>query len=275
MDRTPEYHALMQEPEIDETLDSFEQRLRGHTILFVPGFLSDAMRPIYFLDQLRYFRSLRSRFDVRAELAAVDGEDSPERNATKLRDAVLDVEDGRPLILFTHSKGSLDTLHMLVGDEALWPRIASWVSVQGALLGSPVADHVSSDPILRAVADQLLELVFKGSRRALSSLRTDQSRTFVESKAESVSRLCKAIKILCYGSAISGWTALGPFRDRMLERDLRNDGLMPIEHTFLPGADLIRNLEGPDHAAVVMPGAPVFFDRPRFSRVLMGMALTR
>jgi len=275
MDRTKEYHALMAQPELDESLLGFENRLRGHTIVFVPGFLSDGMRVVYFLDQRRYFRSL-SPLDVDVKFADIDGEDAPEKNARIIHETIQHIPGARPIVLFTHSKGSLDTLHMLVTHRELWNRIAAWVSVQGALLGSPVADFIVDDPYLKGMAGVILKAVFRGSGKALECLHTGLSREFIDEHQDTVSALCGAIKVLCYGSAISGWTPLGLFRDRMLAHDMPNDGLMPIEHTFLHGADVVRNLAGPDHAAVVMAGgAPAFFDRARFSRALISLALRR
>lgn len=60
----------------------------------------------------------------------------------------------------------------------------------------------------------------------------------------------------------------------MRKKGFENDGLMPIDNTFLPGASRVYDLAGPDHAAVVLPlGTPWDFDRVRFTQALLSLVL--
>ena len=249
------------------------KRLAGKTVLLVPGFLSNAMRLSYFTDQLFFLRGLAG---VDADIVDIDSEEPPEVNAREIRKAIRDVDPDEKIVLVTHSKGSLDVLHLLLDRPKLYKRVAAWISIQGALLGSPIADFVDDDPVLRDVAGAALRIL-GGSLASLRSLRTDASVAFVERHEAdgSLAALLNGVKTVCYGSAVRGSkTLLLAPRDAMEKRKKPNDGLMPLDNTFLPGAPFVRIPNGPDHAAPVLRvGVPLRFDRNLMTAALMRLVL--
>jgi hypothetical protein len=272
-DRTGEYRRLVKQATSD-VLEALGAQLRGFTLVLVPGFLSDTMRDTV------YFAEHRRRLSVLAavKMPTFDSEDSPTKNGEIIGEEI----DGygrrgqRDIVLLTHSKGSLDTLYALTKRPALRTRIAGWVSLQGAILGSPVATCVADNPILGAKVRRLLDALFDGEPESIESLRKVDAERFVgeELKSGRLATLAHDIRTLFYGSSASYSLLLEPCRRAMADNQLPNDGLMPLRNTFLPGAPYVAEEDGPDHAAAVMPGWPIGFDEVKLAGVLLSMCLS-
>ena len=80
--------------------------LRRHKVLQVPGYFSD-LDPAYFSDQSRWLASI----GVEYEKVALQSRQSVAINAPIIAAAIRD--SAKPVILITHSKGSVDTLDAL------------------------------------------------------------------------------------------------------------------------------------------------------------------
>lgn len=240
--------------------------LRRYKVLLVPGYLSD-LNPTYFADQQRWLSSIK----VAHEKVAVKSGHGIKINgpivAAAIRDSV------KPVILITHSKGSVDTLEALVAEPLLRKKVKGWVSMQGAFLGSPIADKVLDGSLLNPLFASVILSFFGGTQESAQGLTTLASLAYYRDHVTEINKLLRDVPVIAFASAID--TAAPARADSMLEipyelmaRDgIRNDGLVPLDAAVLPGMDYAK-ISGVDHIAPVMP-ALQRFDRIRLSKALL------
>lgn len=183
---------------------------------------------------------------------SVDALSGSTHNARQVRDALMSMPapPGPPrIVLLGYSKGAADALEALVAYPELGERVAAFVSIAGAVGGSPLADDAT-----QANAD-----IFRhwpgancdpGDGGAVASLRTDVRREWL------------ARHPLPHGIRYYTLVALpGPDRvSRALARphaelakiDPRNDGQVIYADQVVPGSTLLGFLNA-DHWAVVLP----------------------
>ena len=259
-------------------------RLRHFDIILVPGFLSDTVIAAgrhpwinrlglghYFDDQLRWFRDNR----IHALRVKIESEETPHHNAQIIRNQIQKAK--RDVILITHSKGSVDALHALIEYPELQKKVRGWVSLQGGFGGSPIADWVDQG-VCGNCAGWLLKKM-GGTRDSLKSLREIPSRLYLEGNADEIAALTKKVPILSFGSWINRqpWrlnTLLFLTRNLMLEMGIKNDGLVPVQNTILPGSKIVLVGEV-DHADPVMKSWVSHFDRLKMTRALCSIILKR
>jgi hypothetical protein len=240
--------------------------LRRHKVLLVSGYFGD-IDPAYFADQLKWLDSL----GVEHERVAVKSRQSVAVNAPIVAAAIR--ASARPVLLITHSKGSVDALEALRADPALRAKVKGWISLQGAFLGTPVADMVLDGSLLDPViAFAMLE--FLGATKASAQgLTTKASRAYAREHAAAIEALLREVPAVAFASALDGApggrarTNLEIPHGLMARQGIRSDGLVPVDAAVLPGMDFVR-VDGVDHIAPVMP-APERFDRVRMTRALL------
>jgi len=239
--------------------------LRRHKVLLVSGYFGD-VDPKYFADHLRWLASLR----VDAEKVAVKSRQSIAVNAPIVAAAIRG--SAKPVLLITHSKGSVDTLEALLAEPALRSKVKGWISLQGAFLGSPVADMLLNGSLLDPVTAIAILQFFGGSKESAEDLTTAASRAWYKERAPAIDALLREVPAVAFASSLDGPQSrasgiLEISRQLMASRGIASDGLMPPGSTLLPGMDYVE-VTGVDHIAPVMPALEPF-DRVRMTRALL------
>jgi hypothetical protein len=240
--------------------------LRRHRVLLVSGYFGD-VDPAYFADQLRWLGSL----GVEREKVAVKSRDSVAINAPIVAAAIR--ASTKPVLLITHSKGSVDALEALLIEPSLRPKVKGWISLQGVFLGSPVADWLLGGSPLDPVTAIAIVQFFGGSKEAVEGLTTQASRVWYRERAAAIETLLREVPAVAFVSSLDGTAGgratgfLEISRQLMSNQGVRSDGLVPIAAALLPGMNYVE-VTGVDHVAPVMPAAEPF-DRVRMTKALL------
>jgi hypothetical protein len=239
--------------------------LRRHKVLLVSGYFAD-IDPKYFADHLQWLASL----GVEAEKVAVKSRQSIAVNAPIVAAAIRG--SAKPVLLVTHSKGSVDALDALLAEPALRSKVNAWVSLQGAFGGSPIADWLLNGSLLDPATGITVLQFFGGSKESLEGLTTTASRERYNGREPAIETLLRAVPTIAFASSLDGPQArssglLEISRLLMSSRGVRSDGLVPPGSALLPGMDYVE-VTGVDHVAPVMPALEPF-DRVRMMRALL------
>jgi len=242
------------------------EAMRKYKVLLVPGYFSN-IDPAYFADQLRWLASI----GVQSEKVAVKAAQSVSINAPIVAAAIR--HSAKPVILITHSKGSVDTLEALRAEPSLRAKVTGWVSLQGAFFGSPVADMLLDSSLLDRKISTAILGIFGGTEEAAQGLTTHASLAYYRDHAAAINTLVRDVPAIAFASTLDG--APGAPTKTLLEiplqlmwlQGIRSDGLIPIDAAILPGMNFVKVL-GVDHIATVMP-APQRFDRVRMTKALL------
>jgi len=239
--------------------------LREYKVLLVPGYLG-SLYPTYFADQLRWLASIGVAYK---KVDVISGE-SVEINGPIIAAAIR--ESAHPVILVTHSKGSVDALSALLSEPKLRTKVKGWVSLQGAFLGSPVADKLLDGSLLNPLVASVILGFFGGTQASARSLTTAASLAYYRDHATAISQLLREVPAIAFASALDSTPGAHPnttleIPHELMSRDgIRSDGMVPLDAAVLPGMDFVK-VSGVDHIAPVMPA------RQRFDRVRMTQAL--
>ena len=239
--------------------------LRRHEVLLVPGYMGE-LYPAYFADQLRWL----SAIGVAHKKLPIKSGDSVEVNAPIIAAAIRDAP--RPVILITHSKGSVDAIEALLSDPRLRTKVKGWVSLQGAFFGSPVADKLLDGSLLNPLLANVILGLFGGTHASAQGLTTAASQAYYRERAGAIAQLLRDVPAVAFASAVDATpgetpaTSLELPHELMARDGIRNDGLIPLDAGVLPGMDFVK-ISGVDHIAPVMPA------RRRLDRVRLTQAL--
>jgi hypothetical protein len=239
--------------------------LRQHKVLLVPGYFSD-FDPLYFADQSRWLASS----DVEHLKVQVKSRQSVAINSPIIASAIRD--SAKPVILITHSKGSVDALDALRAEASLRTRVKGWISLQGAFFGSPVADMLLDEQQLNPLIAALILDFFGGTRESARNLTTGASFAYYRDNKPAIDEVVRDVPAIAFASALDGApgaqarTSLEIPLEMMRRQGIRSDGLVPLDTAVLPGMFFVK-VSGVDHIAPVMPAAQ------RFDRILMTKAL--
>ncbi len=264
---------------------SWIKLLAPYQVVFVPGYLYDPLTGAadfslaeklrmgeYFTDQLKWLRDL----GISSEIMVLNSENSVEQNALNL---VSRLERyNKPLIIVSHSKGSLETLEALRIQPRLRDQIRSWISLQAPFYGSPIADLVDEDPTLRAISKKLLENLWDGTIDSLVDLKTCERGHYMEMHRIDFEDIVFEVPMISVGSYIKergffGRSVMDPFRDFVLDATNEdNDGLVSLSSSILPLSRYVI-LEDVDHAQPVMPSLGKSFNRLEMLQTLLRMEL--
>ncbi|MFZ2653148.1 MAG: hypothetical protein WA210_23945 [Burkholderiaceae bacterium] len=242
--------------------------MRRYKVLLVPGYFG-SLHPSYFADQLQWLDSI----GVDHEKVAVHAGHSSTVNAPIIAAAIRDSK--RPVILITHSKGSVDAMEALRAAPSLRDKVKAWVSLQGAFLGSPVADMLLDGTLLDPLVTTAILSIIGGSKEAALGLTTQLSRAYYEKNLVAINDVLRAVPTLGFASTVDGTarirTLLEIPREMMWRRGIRSDGLVPTEAAVLPGMNFVK-VSGVDHIAPVMH-AMQSHDRVRMTKALLVLTL--
>ncbi len=240
--------------------------LRRYKVLLVPGYFSD-IDPAYFADQSRWLASI----SVDHQRVAVMSRQGMAVNAPIIAAAIR--ASTRPVILISHSKGSVDVIEALRADSLLRKKVSGWISLQGVFFGSPVADMLLDDARLSPLLTSIVLGVLGGSRESAQGLTTAAAGAYYRNHQTAIDAVVREVPAVAFGSALDGAaggqaeTTLKIPYELMWRDGIRNDGLVPLEATVLPGMDFVQ-VTGLDHIAPVMP-ALLRFDRVRMTKAML------
>ncbi len=225
-------------------------RIRASRLLFVPALLSgialkaSRLRLVeYLTHQVRLLKD--EGFD--AEVADIDTGATVQANGARLAEILA--RHHCPTWIVTHSKGGLDTLEALVAHPDVRRYVDGWVAFQAPFQGSPVADVACAAPKARRIGAAALKLL-GASPQTICDLTTAERARYLDANATEIAQLLGQVPVMCVGTAVGkGLLPSWPTVRWMEERGLRNDGLVPVTSTILPGAHYVL-LEGMGHGDV-------------------------
>jgi hypothetical protein len=235
-----------------------------YRVLIVPGFMSSCFSdsPAFLEGQ----EALRDRYKLTVDLLPVPN-DSSDDNAKVVGNYIREQAktDQRKFIVVGYSKGGPDVQVALAKEDGMAQHVAAFVSVAGAIGGSPIAD------VLPAQADKWIrQYSLKGCQgdtaAGFKSLQRAVRRAFLASyphpPVPSYSVVAKSDKTSTSKALLQTWqllTSYSPIQDGQL---LRDDAVVP-DSKFL-GIALA------DHFAVALP-----FDKSSDSAIRSGMDKTK
>ncbi|HSQ69190.1 MAG TPA: hypothetical protein VLM41_03835 [Steroidobacteraceae bacterium] len=221
-----------------------------YRVVMVPGFFAEC------------FAVLAHTFaDVERELGRqgysvshmqVPGRRSTAHNAAELARQFSELaSDARPIIVFAHSKGLLDTLEFIAGHPAASRQIAAVVSVAGAANGSPLADQLLTS-YQRFVAGTPWPGCETGDGAEIDDLRRDVRLEWWYRNRAAIDVPVFSLVAAPRPERVSPGT-LSTYRS-LAEIDPRNDGKLIWYDQIVPGGYLLGYVNA-DHWTIAIPVA--------------------
>lgn len=244
------------------------------TVTFIPGMFSpiiNAFLGTYFVDQMEYLNERGIPYNI----MPVDTEGSLDKNADIIRGQV---QNKKNITAFCHSKGGIDLLHALIKYPDLRTHFKQITFMQCPFFGTPLADFALSGRTSTFATKSLFKVLLKGDVCSVKELTNKSRLIYMSQNKQAIDSILGEVKIECIGS--SKMAERGRF-DSILKipRDfidykfnLPNDGMIPRESAFIPGAKktIYQDL---DHASAVIRMTPQFFDRKAFSHNIFSEAI--
>jgi hypothetical protein len=210
--------------------------------------------------------------------------DRVDRCAGKIVDAVLHSDE--PVVIFSHSKGCIDTLEALLRLQRAGKldKVRGWVSVQGVFYGAPSADRYVENGARRTFGIVVMRCL-GGDFDAIRDCSQKAREEYMDAHADEISQLVDALPVVCFAS----W-ALPDSKDEKQQKKDKNkneknakadDGAPRLvsaykiqpESSLLPGADFVAKSGVSHNQTVISNEKP--FDRVRFTQTLFAMLADR
>jgi hypothetical protein len=218
-----------------------------YRLVVVPGVLSSCASSTPAFQEGRAY--LHDKFGLSAELLPVPN-DSSEANGALIAKYLKEqsAKDSRKFILLGYSKGAPDIQLALASDPNAAATVAAFITVAGAVGGSPIADS------LPAQADKWIQLFHFGScegnlTSAFHSLRRDERKAFLADHPDPVvptySLAAVSDKPVTSRMLLENWTLLNVF-------DPQHDSQVVKDDAIVPGARFLGSARA-DHFAVALP----------------------
>ena len=134
---------------------------------------------------------------------AFNTSESVVHNAAAIR-ALLRSAD-REIVLVTHSKGGLDTLHALLDAPEVWPKVRGWVAFQSPFYGSPLADSTFA-PI-----NALLLGALGGNAQSVEDLKVVTRTRYMQARKGGIRRLTRQIPVIAAYTTYESDTTVARF----------------------------------------------------------------
>ena len=246
--------AQAQNNTLDENL--LKSFLKNQTVLLVPGVLSES-----FLSEsnqkLKINFLMGEIFDdheqwlleegLDYEKIVLESESSPKDNADFINEVIDEIKGD--IILFTHSKGGIDTFMALAKRPDLLKRVTGIITVQTPFHGSTVAQGFNNNILTRAAGGWLFKFL-GGSEEGMESLTVNKSKIRMEEYEERFQHITSTVPVINFGSFKKntfGWdTPLEFLRDASDIAIGKNDGVVPLSSAFLSDAYKVTE-SGVDH----------------------------
>src|SRR6185503_13333754 len=139
---------------------------------------------------------------VEHERVAVKSRQSVAVNAPIVAAAIRG--SAKPVLLITHSKGSVDALEALRAEPSLRVKVKGWISLQGAFLGSPIADWLLDGSLLDPVTAIAILQFFGGSKESAEGLTTKASRAWYRSHEAAIGAVLREVPAVAFASSLDG-----------------------------------------------------------------------
>ena len=275
----------------DRTSDTKYKQLSGYRMLFVPGFMTNpsidadllyksagvksgkGFMPTYFDEQISWLRAN----GLDAGIVNIESEAGIKYNANLIEAEIA--KSPSPVIIFSHSKGGLDTLEALIQRPDLRGKVRGLVSIQSPYYGTPIADWVLLNRYSLSPASAVALKLMGGSIQSVYDLSVKSRRDYQYQNAAEIAKITAAIPTISFGA----WkneekgvmdTLFEPTRDMMLKWGIKSDGLVPVDSEMLPGANQIA-VEGLDHLATVIKVEKPAFNRVDFMRTMLSLLMDK
>lgn len=222
-----------------------EDRLKDYKILVVPGVLAESfiirsnnllkLRPLFsegFKDQINFLKTIDADF----EFVKLETERPPEENAKTIFKSI-EASD-KPILIYSHSKGGLDTLEAFRQRPELLDKVHGWITVQTPFYGAPIASKVQRNHLYKGGVNNLFRLM-GGNRKGISSLTIEERRAIMDdiSTVELIVKISQTIKFINLATTkenIKGYdTPLELFRNYSDKKAGTNDGVVPLKSALL------------------------------------------
>jgi len=217
-----EFLKTPNEAEVKKLKEELLEKEINHIVL-VRGFLTDIAynQGVMMADIEEFCRStLGLPVTYVNKSHGFDAENDEVSNAEAIRQAINDINSKDKLLLITHSKGSVDTLVCLESNPTSRDKVGGWISIQGAIGGSPVADFAVAAlnvantagrtrgiPVNLIVAG-FFSLVLGGSRKSLDNLQQSIRGQYLKRNGTSIALWNKNFPVVAYGSGANAQNSL-------------------------------------------------------------------
>lgn len=240
------------------------KNLSEYHVILIPGLLAqstfaDQNQPnvnlffgVYFED----FVTWLSVHKISYERLILESEGTPQKNATKIREAIM--KSQKPVLIFSHSKGSIDFLEAINQDPRLTSKVPIWISSQSPIWGTWIADLALDLVFPEWLTRVLVKYAFGGSYEGLESLKkrerrkvmlSDRYQELFRGPLKTMTKLSYASFDRQQGHGPSSF--LEPLRHILSPLEGENDGLVSIESARVPGSTLVTE-KGVDHISTVV-----------------------
>ncbi|WP_127718353.1 hypothetical protein [Halobacteriovorax sp. HLS] len=246
--------AKAQNQALDESL--LLSFLKSQTIILVPGVLSESFREdsnqkikvnLLMGEIFGDHENWLIENGLNYEVVLLESEASPNENADFLNEVIEEIQGD--VILFTHSKGGIDTFAALNKKPELLKKVTGIITVQTPFYGSVIAENLSSNRLFNTLGKWLFNLL-GGSEEGIKSLTMKQSKERMNANEQSYKFITSTVPVINFGSFKEdtfGWdTPLELFRDISEKKIGKNDGVVPLTSAFLEDAYKITEA-GVDH----------------------------
>jgi triacylglycerol lipase len=273
--------------------------LKDYKVLFVNGIFTEFFEKIIkvpkrfgfsfskataqtFFDQKEFFKARGIPFDV----VPVQSSERCDYNAKVIADQIR--KERKKIILFTHSKGGVDTLHALIKYPEIQEKIAGWIALNTPFKGTPVADFFSYRTWPRYLANIFVGAI-GGGEGTYKCLTQTYRKGYLFRNGPEIRALTDRIPLFSVGSwhtigpktgeeaKIFGWgkeeeapqkddgfiplpqtekSIFGPIIHELYERQGANDGMVPMGSFCMGHGDECLFLSNLDHLGLVMDVGP-------------------
>ncbi len=220
-------------------------KLKSMKVLIVPGVLAESFDSnsgnqikvgFIFEDGFNEQKKLLIKNDIEFEYLNFDTESSIEVNAQAIIAAIA--ASSKKVVIYSHSKGGLETLEAIRQRPDLLGKIHSWASIQSPFWGSYTASILYGNVFLRTIGRNILDWM-GGDIGGMQSLTMEEREVYM-AKPEIKSLLVKIknrIKFLNYGSTKKNLfgidTPLEFFRDITQIKVGDNDGVVALSSSLM------------------------------------------
>lgn len=239
-DLSPTYFAKFKE---DSFSKSELQELKKYKVLIVPGVLAESFDSqsgnqikvgFIFEDAFKEQKTLLKNQKIDFSFLAIDTESPSEVNAASI---ISEIENSsKPVLIYSHSKGGLDTLEALRQRPDLISKVHGWVSVQSPFWGSEVATLMYDIDFFRNAGKSLFEWM-GGSAKGMEGLTIRERETYMgRSDVKEVISVLGS-RLLNYASykpnAFGVDTPLELFRNITQDLAGDNDGVVSLKSALM------------------------------------------
>ncbi len=131
-----------QQEEKSSLKEDIKSRAAQYHYVFIPGFLNEGM-PSYFGDNITALQSVGIKNDSITVLSS-SSLTAPLENVHSLQQQIKQLPDSKKLVMIGHSKGAVEALLFAMDNPSfVQKRVQAFFLVQGAFLGSPIADYLA------------------------------------------------------------------------------------------------------------------------------------